>query len=220
MSDMTVDTGGGRERRVPVDYPSNSKKAREPEAAKPKVEQVVVGEVTRRKRSKASRALGALVAEDGPSVLQYIVMEVLVPAAKSTISDVVSQGIERMLYGDSRPRPAAGGRPGYTNYARFTAGRAIPGSDSRPDLSRQARTTHNFSDVILESRGEAEDVLDGLRDLVSQYQQATVNDFYDLVGLTGEFTDDKWGWTDLRSAEVRAIRGGYWIRLPRTQPIV
>lgn len=78
---------------------------------------------------------------------------------------------------------------------------------------------HDFSDIILASRADAEEVLDRLRDLVSQYDVATVNDLYDLVGLTGEFTDDKWGWTDLRTASVRVVRGGYLLNLPRTQPI-
>jgi hypothetical protein len=218
MSDMTVDAGGGREKRVPVDYPSNSKRAKEAPPEREKVEPVVVGTVTRRKRGTSSRVLGALVAEDGPSVLQYVVMEVLVPAAKNMVSDAVSQGVERMLFGDARPRPAAGNRPGYTNYTRFIPGRANP--DPRPDLSRQARANHDFRDIILASRGEAEDVLDGLRNLVAQYEVATVNDLYDLVGQSGEFTDDKWGWTDLRSAEVRTTRGGYWLHLPRTHPIV
>jgi hypothetical protein len=86
-------------------------------------------------------------------------------------------------------------------------------------MSRQQRAQHDFSDIILASRADAEDVLDRLRDLINQYEMATVSDLYDLVGLTGEFTDDKWGWYDLRSAAVQAVRGGYLLRLPRTQPL-
>jgi hypothetical protein len=220
MADMTVDDGGGREKRVRVDYPSNSKKGQQPKAdgTKPPVERVVVGDVVTRKQSTAGKFLHNLVAEDGQSVVQYVVMEVLLPAAKNAISDAVSQGVERMLFGDSRPRPASGNRPGYTNYSRFGSGRAV--QEVRPELSRQARATHDFNDIIIGSRAEAEDVLDRLRDLISTYDVATVSDLYDLVGLTGEFTDDKWGWLDLRSASVRAIRGGYLLHLPKTQPIV
>ena len=221
MTDMHVDVGGGRERRVPVDYPSNSKKAK---AAEPDREAVkpVVTLVVERKRNPFTKFAQTFISEDSGSVGNYIVMEVLVPAAKTMISDAVSQGIERMLFGDSRPRPA-GGRQGYTNYGRFTQQRTIPGSvvqDARPPMTRQARATHDFNDIIIASRAEAEDVIDHLRDLINQYEVATVSDLYDLVGLTGEFTDDKWGWFDLRSAAVRAIRGGYLLHLPRTQPIV
>jgi hypothetical protein len=160
------------------------------------------------------------ISEDGPSVMQYVVLEVMMPAAKNLISDVVSQGIERMLYGDSRPSRSSG-RPGYTNYSRPPgAGRSIPMSDPRPALSRQARANHDFGEIILATRAEAEDVLEQLRELINQYEIATVSDLYQLVGHTGEFTDDKWGWDDLRSASIRPIRGGYLLNMPRTQPIV
>jgi hypothetical protein len=145
-------------------------------------------------------------------------MEVLLPAFKNMLSDGVSKGVERLLFGDAHPSRSS--RTGYTNY---NPARRIPGSpynDPRPPLSRQARTTHNFDDIIISSRAEAEDVLDRLRDLINEYEVATVSDLYDLVGLTGEFTDDKWGWYDLRSASVQPIRGGYLLRLPRTQSIV
>jgi hypothetical protein len=222
MSEMNVDEGGGRNSTVRVNYPANSAKSRKAkEEPRPKVEKVVEGEVTKRKKSVGGKILGNFISEDSPSVVHYVVMEVMLPAAKNMVSDAVSQGIERLLFGDARP--SRGNRPGYTNYSRQGTGqRYIPGSpmnDQRPPLSRQARASHDFDDVIIASRAEAEDVLDRLRDLIDQYQVATVNDLYDLVGLTGEFTDDKWGWYDLRPAGVRAIRGGYLLKLPPTQPI-
>jgi hypothetical protein len=212
---MNIDVGGGRQRKVKVDYPSNSKRLKiEVEEEKPKQEKVVSGAVVTRKKGVASKIHDTFFSEDSNSVVQYVVMEVLVPAAKNMISDAVSQGVERLMFGDIRPRSTQGVRTGYTNYNR-----AQPQATQQRTMTRQARTTHDFSDVILETRGEAEDVLDRLRDLVDKYQVATVNDLYDLVGITGEFTDDNWGWYDLRSASVRAIRGGYLLLLPRTQPI-
>ena len=219
--EMIVDEGPGRQRTVKVDYPANSRKAKEATKEREPVEKVVTTEVIKRKRSLLERITGSFIAEDSGTVTQYVVMEVLLPAAKNMISDAVSQGIERMLFGDARPR--SGGRTAYTNYQRpfTTTGRNFPGErDPRTPLSRQARATHNFSDIVIASRGEAEDVLDGLRELISQFDVATVSDLYDLAGLTSEFTDNKWGWYDLRSAQVRPVRGGYMLTLPRTQPIV
>jgi len=212
---MNVDVGGGRQRTVKVDYPSNSKRARiDPEEDKPKQEKIVTGDVVTRKKGVGSKIYETFFSESSNSVVQYVVMEVLVPAAKNMISDAVSQGVERLMFGDIRPRATQGSRPGYTNHSR-----AQPQSTPQRTMTRQARTTHDFSDIILESRGDAEDVLDRLRFLIDKYDVATVNDLYDLVGISGEFTDDKWGWYDLRSASVRAIRGGYLLILPRTQPI-
>ena len=214
---MIVDLGGGRQRRVAVDYPSNSRKSKEqpPPTEKEPVEKVVTGNVTQRKKGWGAKIHDIFMAENSDSVMQYVVMEVLVPAAKNMISDAVSQGVERMMFGDIRPRATQGNRPGYTNYSK-----AQPRQDyARRAMSSVARSQHDFSDLILESRGEAEEVLDRLRELVSQYKLATVNDLYDLVGISGEFTDDKWGWFDLRAASVRPTRGGYLLILPRTQPI-
>lgn len=219
-ADITADAGGGRTQRIRVDYPSNSKAAKQQPAERVKQEKVVEGTVKQRKPSLASRLAHDFVAEDGASVWSYVVMEVMLPAAKNLVSDVVSQGIERMLYGDSRPSRTGGNRTGYTNYSSRAIRSSAPLSDPRPALSRQARATHDFDDVIIASRAEAEEVIDRLRDLIDQYEVATVSDLYDLVGLTGEFTDDKWGWYDLRSATVRPIRGGYLLNLPRTQAIV
>jgi hypothetical protein len=217
MDEMKIDDGGGRQRRVPVDYPANSKRSQQKNIPPPKdVNKIVEGEVKLRKKGWRDKFGGAFLSEDSGTVVNYVVMEVLVPAAKNMISDSISQGIERILFGDSKPRSQS--RSGHTNYSTYSD-RYKTRDENRREMSRRSRATHDFSDVILESRGEAEDVLDGLRNLISQYEVATVNELYDLVGLTGEFTDDKWGWYDLRSASVRAIRGGYLLNLPRTQPI-
>ena len=59
-----------------------------------------------------------------------------------------------------------------------------------------------------------------LDDLIDQYGVVSVADLYDLVGLTStNYTDNKYGWTDLRHAEVRRDRDGYLLRMPKATPI-
>lgn len=220
--EMRVDDGGGREKAMKVDYPSNAKRARPADPPeKKKVEAVVTGEVIRRKRSPFAKLAHGFLAEDSGSVIEYVLQDVLLPALRTTLYDVFTQGLEKKLFGESRPRSPSQ-RSGYTNYSTrattVTNARTVPGSNVTP-LSRQQRATHDFADIILSNRADAEDVLDRLRDLINEYQVATVNDFFDLVGMTGEFTDDKWGWFDLRTASIRMVRGGYMFVLPRTQPI-
>lgn len=223
--EMRVDEGGGREGLRKVDYPANSRKAREalPQPQEKKVEAVVTGEVIRRKKSPFAKLTHGFLADDSGSVMEYVLQEVLLPAARTLIYDMFTQGLERTLFGDSRPtRPA---QRGYTNYSTRSAHtgvgtRHIPASAGNvTQLSRQQRAQHDFADIIVENRAEAEEVLDRMRDLIHEYQVCTVADFLDLIGQTGEFTDDKWGWFDLRSASIRVVRGGYMFFLPRTQPI-
>ena len=217
---MDVDMGGGRHASVPVDYPANSKRrlkaarAEEP-PKKEKVEKVIEGKVVTRKRSVFQRVGEAMTGEEtGEGVLYYVLMDVFVPAAKTMISDIVSQGVDRALFGDARPRSRSDRPSGYISYNRMTGGKP-----QFNQVTSRARASHDFNELIMASRGEAEDVLDGLRELIAQYKVATVADFYDLAGITSEFTDEDWGWTDLRSAMVRHTRGGYMITLPRTHAL-
>lgn len=86
-------------------------------------------------------------------------------------------------------------------------------------MSRQARAAHDFDEIVLETRGDAEIVIEKLRDTLAQYDVVTVADLYDLVGITGSFTDNKWGWYNLRDARVSPVRGGYLLDLPGTTAI-
>jgi hypothetical protein len=219
--DMRVDDGGGRQKIVRLEYPSNSQNAPPKTPEEKKVDQVVTGEVIRRKRSPFAKLTQNFVTEDSGSVIEYLLVEVLVPAAKSLVYDIFTQGLERKLYGEARPK-SPNQRGSYTNYAAKTRSgtgvRYNTGGTVTP-LNRMQRVNHDFSEIILERRSDAEDVLDKLRDLIGDYGMATVNDFYDLIGLTGEFTDDKWGWRDLRNARIHPTRDGYTFGFPKTSPV-
>ena len=212
------------------DFPGNSYNAQSSKSAKAsakdsnpepekKTEKVISGEVIRRKKGPFSKFKETFTGEDASSVGTYLVFEVFVPAIKNTVSDAVSQGIERLLFGDSRGRSSNSGSrsTSYTPYNRMYRGRE---SDQRPrSISPRGRSNHSFDEIILDSRGEAEEVLDKLSDLVREFGVATVSDLYDLVGISREHTDDKWGWTNLRSASVRRVREGCLLDLPPTEPV-
>lgn len=202
-------------------YPSNSnskKQGKDEGSHKKKVDKVVTGEAIQRKKPLGSRIKETFTGEDARSVGSYILFDVFVPAAKAMLADAASQGAERLLFGDSSPRTRSGsGRSNYTSYNRMHS--SSSGPSSRREISYRARATHDFDEIVVASRGEAEEVLDRLGDLVDSYDVASVADFYDLVGITGNFTDDKWGWADLRSASVRRVRDGYLISLPKPQPL-
>jgi hypothetical protein len=203
----------------------NEEKTDGTEVVEPKrVEQVVVSKVSRRKKPLSKRFTEMFIGGDAQTVGQFIMFEVILPALKDTIADVVSQGIEKMLYGEARSSSRrVGGRPsgqnGYVSYNRYSTGSTPPGrrEDPRRPMSRQSRATHNFDEIILATRPEAEEVIDRLFDLVSRYEQATVSDLYNLVGVSGNYTDEKWGWTDLRGAGATRVRNGYLLDLPRPE---
>lgn len=211
-------------------YPSNSQTRKaaakqEPPQKEKKVEKIVVGEVTRRKKPLGRRFTETFIRGDAESVWMYVASDVLIPAAKDMIADAVSQGIEKMLYGETRGRSRSS-RAGigkstgtYTSYNRFSVNPGHRPDPREAQISRRARATHNFDEIILATRHEADEVLDNLFSLVDDYDVATVADLYDMVGQSSAYTDEKWGWTDIRGANVTRIKGGYLLNLPRPNHI-
>lgn len=209
------------------EFPSNSKHPRPQTPAaeqEKKVESVVTNDVETRKKSLFRRFVNVFIGGDSKSVLQYVVSEVLVPQAKDMITEAASQGFERFIYGENRVhrgirgRGNAGGPPGTTNYTRYAVRGNNPlgrtsSEDRRPIVQPKTQTP---DDILLATRVEAETVLDRLYDLLKEYECASVADLYSLVGLSSSYTDQKWGWTDLHGSQIRRVRDGYILELPKT----
>lgn len=203
-----------------TNFPSNtSSDKNEPK----KLDRVTTSEPIKRKKPIGKRLAETFVKDEVDNVGQYILFDVVVPAVKEMVSSAVSQGIERMLFGDSRPNRSRTNnstyRPSYSSYSRSPGGRAFEADDRRREVSKRARATHDFDEIILADRGEAEMVLDSMGNTLDSFDVVTVADLYDLVGTTPEFTDNTWGWRDLRGAEIRRVREGYLLNLPKPQPI-
>jgi hypothetical protein len=212
---LKVDQGASGVKTVKMDFPSNSHKKREEKEEPKKLEKVVSGTVVTRKKSLGKRFLDTFIADDVSSVSSYIVHDVLVPAAKSTISELVETALEMLLFGEKRgTRTRRDQGRSYVSYNNYSQGGRRDERDRR-DTAAINRARHNFDDIILASRGEAEEVLSHLVDLTIDYGQASLSDLYDLVGITGNFTDNKYGWTDLSSASVSRVRDGYMLNLPK-----
>lgn len=202
--------GGDQPRKVKTEEVKNEK---------PKLESVVSGAVVQKKRSIGSRIKETLTGEDTKSVGRYVVFEVILPAAKAMFLDATYQGLERKLYGEtSRGRrssfSSSSRSSGYTPYnRRFDEPNRAGG---RREIDPHDRAVHNFNNIIVESRGEGDAVIQGLWETLDEYGVATVAQFYQLVGSTGDFVDHKWGWTehDLNGAKLRRVREGFHIDLP------
>lgn len=209
--------------KTPYNYSGNSHKDREkddPTARKP-IEKVISGEVRERKKTLGRRMYEMFFAgDDASSVGQYLLFDVIIPSAKSLVLDVLNQGLERKFYGSSSSstrRPSSALGIGRTNYGKMYSGKDASSEkkDGKRDLSQKDRANHKFDEIVIDSRDEAETVLSELLDRIDEYTVTTVADFYDMVGITGDFTDEKWGWDNLRGASIRRVRDGYVIEFPR-----
>lgn len=201
------------------DYKPNSHKSKEEQRESvpdKKVEKIIAGTVKSKKKNEIQKFADVFISEDVTNVKSYILLDVLVPAIKKAISDIVTNGIDMILYGGSNRTKSnsAASKVSYRNYYE-------KGNDQRGYGSSNGRTKtgYNYDDIILDNRGEAEDVLSRMDELISTYGVVSVADLYDLVGVTGNYTDNKYGWTDIRSAQVVRVRDGYLIKLPKALPL-
>lgn len=197
-----------------MDYTPNSHRYKEEQAEKKKVEKVISGTAKRKQKSGTNKLVDTFISEDASSVKNYILMDVLVPAIKNALADIIINGVNMTLFGDTKrssTRKSASDRVSYNKYYR---------DDDRPASSAiRSRTSYDFDDVVLDTRGEAEEVLSSMDDLLATYNAVTVADMYDLVGTSCNYTDNKYGWTNLRNAEIIRVRDGYKIKMPKAIPL-
>lgn len=179
------------------------------------IEKVVGGKVTTKKKSGLNKLAGDFLAEDASSVKSYILSDVIVPAAKKLLSDIVKDGIEMILYGRVSERSGRDRDRHTVSYRKYYDDRR----DDRGSRDRDTRTRFDFDEIIFDSRGDAEVVLRQMDADIEDYGFVTVAAMYDLAGLTQPWTSNKYGWSNLRSAEVVHVREGYIIKLPRPMAI-
>lgn len=206
----------------PEEFPPNSETSKRERSEGKNLTPVTRTGATRKKKSLRKKFSETFVAGDAKTAVQYALLEIGLPLARDWVWEVISEGIRSLIFGDSRrlrsSRFPQSGPTGYISYNRMSAPSRLSSSSQRA-LSRQARARHDFDEIILDERTEAEEVINRLYDLVSQYDAATVADLYDLVGLSSTHIDQKWGWTDLHGAGVSRVRGWYLLDLPEPEPI-
>lgn len=81
-------------------------------------------------------------------------------------------------------------------------------------LANPAATTKLIEEVVFPTRKDAEKVLDELGAIIDQYGQATISDLYDLIGIMGNFEDNKFGWTNIQGTTIRRVLGGHVLNFP------
>jgi len=214
-----------------MEFPSNSiqpsgpteRKVEKTDKPEKVVRKIVSGDAVKKKKSLGSRFREALGGKDGQSVPDYIMYEVLGPALKDMVTDAVIQGVERLVYGEARhsTRRSANhrgpiGSSSHISYNRYSANPR----DTRPVMSHRARASHDFGEIELPTHAQAEAVIAQMDEFIDRFGHTSVADLYEMVDLEAAYTDEKWGWTDLRGADVRRTRAGtYILILPRTEPI-
>lgn len=194
---------------------SNKYKQEQKEAAERRVEKPVVGGAKTKKKSDIAKIGDVFISEDIKNVKSYVLMDVLVPAIKKAISDIVTNGIDMILYGET----GRSSKRSTTDRFSYSSCYSDPRS-SRASESNRGR--FEYDDIVFVSRADAVRVQEELANVIDRYGFVTVLDYYDMAEITAPHTANKYGWMSKQSiihADIIRARDGYIIKLPKAMPI-
>lgn len=205
-----------------TDYKDNSQRSRDEKVAaaskaERKVEKVVSGETKRREKKRASKVADSFLQNDVRSVWYYIVDDILIPAAKRTITDTFHNFVDMMIYGEAggHGRDARNGSSTRAAYYAYYDDRRGGRRESTSGRMR-SKSTYAFDDVTYSNRGDCELVLDRMDEIIQDTGAVSVAEFLELSGYDPEHTDWKYGWDSLRGAIPKRLPGGDWmIMMPK-----
>lgn len=213
------------------DFPANSQKAKaRSEAPMPrerpeKIERVTSAEARRRKRGLGRQFKETFIGGNAKMAVEYMAMEIVVPAIRDTLNDALQGGIERVIYGESRIRRGTASQAysnvGHVNYQGLNTAARPSRSQASQTLSQRSRSRHKFDEIVIPNRVEAEEVLDRMFETLSRFGMVTVGELYAMTGIQSSHIDNKWGWTQLRGANIDRLRnnGGYVLNLPEPESL-
>jgi hypothetical protein len=218
------------------EFPSNTVKKTEPKTGERQpLEKVVTGKVIVKKAGPGRRFRAIFVGEDGRNVASHVLWTVAIPAIKDLLYDAGQEALGRSLGIDTRGARRSGNigpfnynqigstlasrvnynRPGFMTDPRDRQQQAQPAPKAGTPGRNVTLGNVTIDDIICPSRIEAEDVINRMYALVERYGRVTIADLFDLVGVTGEYTDENFGWVDLTGARPHRQGQGYRLDLPR-----
>lgn len=182
---------------------------------------VVTGTAATKKKSEIQKFADTFVSEDAANVKAYILQDVIIPAAKRILDDVIVGSLRMFLYGE---RGGSGG--GNRSNASKVSYRSYYERESDRDRRRDSganrvRSGFEYDDIEFEYRGDAEAVLTEMENIIEQFDMVSVGDLYDLADVsTSNYAVNRYGWTNLATAQIARTRNGkYIIKLPRAMPL-
>lgn len=192
---------------------SEESKIRQGGDNRPRPEKIVSGSVKTKPKTGFAKFKDAFITGDWHHIKEYVCSDVIVPGIKKALFDIVTGGIEMLVYGSTGRKRDRQSRGTVTSYTQYYEDKRF--NDRFAERSRTSSTVYNYDDILFNSRGQAEHVLESMCNYLDTYDRVSVADLYDMCGLSCNYTDNDYGWTDLHTAIVRRVNDGFIIDLPK-----
>lgn len=171
---------------------------------------------------KKKFSFGKFFAADAKTVGANVVESILVPSLQKLLSDSVKGAVDWFIYGAKGKNAPNSGGPGTVSYSRYyqqPSNQFYYNNIPVQNIPMTRPGVYSVGEFKFEDRGDAETVLMRMNEAISRYGMVSVADFYDFIGQRCSFTDQKYGWYDLRAAQVIRYDDGFSIQFPKAQPI-
>lgn len=170
----------------------------------------------KKKKGKLDRVFDIFISENLEGTRNPSILGVVIPEIKKIVLEV----IDVFLHPDGKRSytgRGTGTKISYRDY--YNRGNDYP----REELGRKSAVTSvmDYDNVVFDSRGDAEVVLQSMDEVISHYGVISIADYYDLCEIDEvSYTANKYGWKDIRNAQVvRTGHNEYKIKLPRAMPL-
>lgn len=195
------------------DLPGNSQ-YNKTEEEKPKVKPVISKDSLVKNDDFVSKVKKTLFSDD-------VLNEVVWPGIKNLALD----GLEMIFFHDGGRRYGDRRRDSYyydnasyryDSHYRYADRRDSP-SDYRDNGGDSRRDHIDYRNIILKNREDAEKIVEDMRYRCDKYGSVSVAELFDMIGVTGEYTDNDWGWKDPRDISYRRVSRGFLIIVPEAR---
>ncbi len=197
--------------------PNNSGKSSPAQNHVRRAEKVITGEVKHR-QTFGKMMRDSFVPEDVENAGSYIMTNMIVPGIRDGIFNFLQGVLNYWSSGVGGPRltsRAPGVIPSLYSYNSIYGKK----QGGPPESSSTPSQRYAYDGIIVPTIGDAEQVILALKDIIKVYQVARVADLFDLVGVTGSYTDNNYGWPNLDRAGYQRVSGGYLLTFPKAVPI-
>ena len=195
---------------------------------------IAKGKVYVPKESKLHKIYSIFFSASPSDVIKGLIMNVLIPDAKYTLNNMWKKSGDMLMYGVDESRKGGSRRRRRDDHYDYSDQyRNGSGNGSRSQSHNSSRIIAGSSradywkTIEFERKGDAEDIIDYLRDELEEYDYVRVDTLLEQVkmlypglNLDIEPIHTKWGWDDLDDARVEIGRGGRWrLVMPKMIPI-
>lgn len=140
---------------------------------------------------------------------------IILPGLKNLAADALHGAVNSIFYRDGGAPSERQRSGGYYDYGRsYRGGRETSRYSNVSIAGGSSRRPKDYA-IIVEQ--DAYDIIDDLRDIISERGEATIADYYDMIGIPTGSYDDSYGWTSLGGARVVTADKGWVIEFPPTK---